>query len=117
MSRPLPSIDDLSSAELEALQEQVAERRAQLHEETVARLREQFQKDAEAAGVSLDEVLSRKPNRKRQQRRSRRSQTPMYVHPDDASKTWNGRGRRPGWIEEYLASGRELEELRVQSAA
>jgi len=117
MARPLPQIDDLSAAQLEELQQHITERMDQLHKDTVARLREQFQKDAEAAGVSLDEVLGRKGTRKRRQSRPRSPEAPKYIHPEDASKTWNGRGRRPRWVEEYVAAGRNLEDLRVEQAA
>ncbi|MDE2452926.1 MAG: H-NS histone family protein [Burkholderiales bacterium] len=32
---------------------------------------------------------------------------------DASGKTWSGRGRRPGWITEALAAGRNLEDLRA----
>ena len=38
---------------------------------------------------------------------------PKYAHPDDASQTWSGRGRRPRWVAEQLESGRSLEELAI----
>lgn len=30
------------------------------------------------------------------------SVAPKYRHPEDHSKTWSGRGKRPVWITEYL---------------
>lgn len=36
-----------------------------------------------------------------------------YVNPDDATKTWSGRGRQPHWVRDALASGRALEELAI----
>lgn len=36
-----------------------------------------------------------------------------YRNPDNPWKLWNGRGRRPKWINQWLASGRLLEELKV----
>jgi len=35
----------------------------------------------------------------------------MYRH--ESGKTWSGRGRRPGWINDALAAGKKLEELRA----
>jgi len=35
-----------------------------------------------------------------------------YVHPDDPSLIWTGRGRRPKWIEAWLANGSTLADLR-----
>lgn len=34
-----------------------------------------------------------------------------YAHPDNADLTWTGRGRKPKWVEEYLANGGDLKDL------
>jgi DNA-binding protein H-NS len=34
-----------------------------------------------------------------------------YRNPADASQTWTGMGRKPGWLVEALASGKTLEEF------
>lgn len=36
-----------------------------------------------------------------------------YRHPDNPALTWSGRGKRPAWVAEALASGKSLEELTV----
>ena len=36
---------------------------------------------------------------------------PRYANPQDPGQTWSGRGRRPGWIQEALASGKSLEDF------
>lgn len=36
-----------------------------------------------------------------------------YRHPDDASKTWAGRGPRPAWLRDELAAGKALESFKV----
>lgn len=37
----------------------------------------------------------------------------LYIHPDDATLTWSGRGRRPKWIEAWqIKTGGRVEELR-----
>jgi DNA-binding protein H-NS len=35
-----------------------------------------------------------------------------YQHPEDPNTTWSGRGRKPGWIIEWVESGKPVEELR-----
>ncbi len=35
-----------------------------------------------------------------------------YAHPHDKGKTWGGRGSKPKWVEDWLAGGGTLEELR-----
>lgn len=36
-----------------------------------------------------------------------------YANPDDAEQTWSGRGRKPRWIQDYLESGRSLDDLQI----
>ncbi len=36
-----------------------------------------------------------------------------YRHPENAELTWTGRGRKPRWIEDYLANGGTIESLAV----
>mgnify|MGYP001048270074 CR=1 FL=1 len=47
--------------------------------------------------------------------KSRRPKGQMvFRHPQDPSKGWSGRGRKPKWIKEWESSGRSLDELRQQ---
>lgn len=36
---------------------------------------------------------------------------PKYVHPENASKTWSGRGRQPQWFKDAIASGKTEADL------
>ena len=36
-----------------------------------------------------------------------------YRHPEDADKTWSGRGRKPAWVKEWESAGRSLDDLRI----
>lgn len=36
----------------------------------------------------------------------------QYRHPEDPSKTWTGRGRKPNWLKEWEANGGSLDALR-----
>ena len=36
-----------------------------------------------------------------------------YVNPADAAQTWSGRGRKPRWVQEYLDSGRSIDDLAI----
>jgi DNA-binding protein H-NS len=38
---------------------------------------------------------------------------PKFANPDDSSQVWSGRGKRPQWVTEKLASGLALEELSI----
>lgn len=64
---------------------------------------------AERYGFTLNELVSgqtAKPTRAKGEVRFR--------HPEDAGKVWSGRGRKPVWVKEWEASGRSLEETRVE---
>lgn len=37
----------------------------------------------------------------------------QYRNPDNQWESWNGRGRKPKWVKDWLAKGRSLEELEV----
>jgi DNA-binding protein H-NS len=37
-----------------------------------------------------------------------------YRHPDNPSLTWSGRGKRPLWVVEYLATGKTLDDLAAE---
>lgn len=38
---------------------------------------------------------------------------PKYRNPKDPSKTWTGKGRKPGWIVEGLKKGKKLEDFAI----
>ena len=38
---------------------------------------------------------------------------PKYKDPE-SGKTWTGRGRKPKWVEAWIAEGRDLEETRIR---
>jgi len=43
----------------------------------------------------------------------RREVTPKFRNPDNPAELWSGRGRKPKWVEEKLAAGRQLDDLRI----
>ncbi|CTQ33371.1 H-NS histone family protein [Jannaschia rubra] len=38
---------------------------------------------------------------------------PKYVHPENPSKTWSGRGRQPQWFKDAIASGKSEKDLAI----
>ena len=39
---------------------------------------------------------------------------PKYRHPENASLTWSGRGRQPGWIKEAEAAGKSRDDFLIK---
>lgn len=96
------SLKDLKKLEKEIPKaiERVAERRKQ-----VARI--ELEARAKELGYSLLELLD-VPSR-----RKGKVVGPKFVHPDDSATTWSGRGRKPRWYVEALASGKKPEDLAI----
>lgn len=60
-------------------------------------------------GFSLADLAGERPARS-----GRKPASPAkYANPENPSQTWSGRGRRPGWVQQMLDSGRSLDELAV----
>ncbi len=46
--------------------------------------------------------------------KARKVNPPKFRHPDDATKTWSGRGRQPAWIKDILAAGGSLDDYLIR---
>jgi DNA-binding protein H-NS len=46
-------------------------------------------------------------------RRSYAAVSPKYRNPNQPSKTWSGRGKRPRWLAAALKSGKRLDDFRI----
>lgn len=42
--------------------------------------------------------------------------TIQYQHPENAELQWSGRGRKPKWVEHFLAQGHTLDDLKITGA-
>jgi DNA-binding protein H-NS len=45
--------------------------------------------------------------------RTRRPAAAKYCHPENSDITWSGRGRKPNWVAQALASGKLMSDLEV----
>jgi len=104
-------LKSMSIADLLALQKAIpAEIEARQREERQNLLNE-FRERARSLGMTLEEVVGAPIGRRSRASGSR--STTKYVHPQNPSLTWSGRGKRPGWVREWLDSGRSIDELAV----
>jgi DNA-binding protein H-NS len=89
-----------------------------LHEATAAILAEKIAAEITVLQRHLDRLSQRAPGGRRRSRKSPEptgpSALPKYRNPENPSETWNGRGRRPKWINAQLSSGVELESLSIR---
>ncbi len=68
------------------------------------------EKAAREYGFSLAELRDDVPAAKGR-RKSGGPVAAKYRDPDDPTKTWSGRGRRPEWIKRALDSGKSLKDM------
>lgn len=102
------SIEELETLARDAQAEIVARKEAERE-----RVLQQMRELAGSLGMTLEDVL-------RQAKRSGGAGggagggvQAKYRHPDNPDLTWSGRGKRPAWMAEALASGKTLEDLAV----
>ena len=99
-------LDSLSYVELVQLKTDVEAEIARREQEEKAKARKQILEIARNFGLSVEDVLS-KPAA------TRKPVEAKYRHPEDASLTWTGRGRKPVWVVEQLGAGKTLEQLAI----
>jgi DNA-binding protein H-NS len=99
-------------SELKGLQHDVERAIKERQQQELQKAREQILAIAQEAGVSVEELLAG-PVRKAKKEGGQKV-APRYRNPKDSAQTWTGRGRQPRWIAEGLASGKKLDDFRMQ---
>ena len=106
-------IKNLNHNELNDLINQARVRQEELQKEKLNEVREKVLNIIKNEGFTFDDVFgNRAPGRK-----TRRTGTvaPKFQNPADPSQTWSGRGKRPRWFNDALASGKSEDDLRIPS--
>jgi DNA-binding protein H-NS len=98
-------------SELKGLQHDIERTIKERQQQEVQKAREQILAIAKQAGVSVEELLGNAE--KKAKTGSSQKVQPKYQNPTDISQTWTGRGRQPRWIAEELASGKKLDDFRM----
>ena len=118
-------LSSLSLSELRRLQGRVESELRRRTDTTRRTLLKKMQKMAADEGLSLDDLLEAAPaaeTKAEAPKRVRRATgttekkpAPVikYRHPEDPSKGWSGRGRKPQWAMDWVAQGKSLDELAV----
>jgi len=95
-----------SSAELRQLKKDIDKELSVRRKEEAKQAQQELKDVAEKYGFNLNELVASQGGKS-----GRPKGRVRYRHPDDPSKTWTGRGRKPGWIKEWEATGRPLGQL------
>ena len=100
------NLSNMSLAELRDLEEKTKREIKTREVEELSRARDEIMSIAQKLGVPLKHILATQGKAK-----AGKTAT-QYQHPDNAALQWSGRGRKPGWIKQWLDAGNALESLR-----
>ena len=100
------SIDDLNRVIAKAQKEIEKKQKASIQE-----LRSELEKIAKnRTGMSVEEVYGFSAKK----RKAKAPGLAKYRNPKNADQTWTGRGKRPRWMQEIIASGGKLEDALIK---
>ena len=100
------NLDNLDVDELRAVTENAQQLITQKQHQKLHDAYIQFEKIAKDSGSSIEEVL--RAGESLEKKRSIK-----YRNTEDTNETWTGRGRKPTWLIEALAAGKQLEDFTV----
>lgn len=85
-----------------------------------ARDRRNARKAAERAAAEygfslneLDDTVSEKPKKAKGPKKAKKPSIAKYADPDDATRTWTGKGRQPNWFRAAVEKGIDPAKLEI----
>lgn len=107
-------ISKLSASELEELAARIPEEIQKRKLEEKEKVLQEVAALAAARGYKLDDLVGEKATAPTAKKKgSRKPARIKYRHPQQPDLTWTGRGRKPGWVTEWLAAGQKIEALTI----
>ena len=101
------NIEALSLKELKQLQKDLAKAISTYEDRQKAEARVKLEAIAKDLGYALADLVGIEG------KTSRAPAVPKYRHPENASLTWSGRGRKPLWFVAALNAGKTPDEMAI----
>ena len=104
------AFDKMSLAELRAVPALVSAKIAERERVEKDAVKAELAALAKSKGFDMADLFGDAPKAAKE----RKPVAPKYRNPADGSQTWTGRGRKPKWVEEALASGGTLDDFLIR---
>jgi DNA-binding protein H-NS len=101
------NLEALSLGELKKMQKDVAKAISTFGDRQKAEARAKVEAVARDLGYSLAELVGTET------KSSRAPAVAKYRHPENPALTWSGRGRKPQWFVDALASGKSADDMAI----
>ena len=110
------ALEELTTAELEALIVEARAWIAKKQEAEVSAVYLHMVQLASGLGLSVDDVIlrARRAGVVSKSEKTKKPVAPRYRNPKNAEETWTGRGKAPCWVSALQADGVSLDNLRIQ---
>ncbi|MBF1165028.1 H-NS histone family protein [Dechloromonas agitata] len=102
-------LSKLSLVQLQELQQRIPSEIKRREAEEKANVLNELRAFAKSRGFAIEDLLGKETKVKAAGSKVK----VKYRHPDNAELEWTGRGRKPKWVETWLAEGKALEGLLV----
>ena len=104
-------IKNLNHQQLNDLISKAQVRQDELRKEKVGSLRDKIHAMISDEGYTFDDIFGNARGGKG--KRAKMPVAPKYSNPANPDQTWSGRGKRPRWFHEALASGKTEKDLAI----
>ncbi|MDR1850223.1 MAG: H-NS histone family protein [Zoogloeaceae bacterium] len=106
-------ISRLSLMELKALERQIPREIRRRSAEEKGNVKKKLEKLALESGFTLAELTGGRGRRGTGTVVKRQKLPPKYRHPKQSELVWSGKGRKPAWVNTWIAGGGKLEQLAI----
>ncbi len=105
------NLDTMTLAELRDLRGKVDRAISSFEDRKRKEALSKLEETAREMGFASLAELTGQGGRKRRSAAAAPASAAKYANPANPSETWSGRGRRPGWVNDALDSGKSLADL------